>query len=129
MNWHQNPGPLVDTPLPDQLEDTNLHPAVLSGDLKSRDCHKFEGCSAPVCPLDACSMRAPHYDGEPICFLLSEYSKPTAKDDLRGAIGDEQYEVIQLHYPIVFERYGPIRKRLKRASTTGSRLGGVRDKD
>ena len=78
---------LIETPdevLARQLDNETLHPAVLSGEINSKDCHKFEGCSAPVCPLDARSMRAPYYDGEPVCHLLSEYSKPTAKDDLRG---------------------------------------------
>jgi len=91
--------------------------------INQSDCPKFSKCSAPVCPLDANMVEATHLNGEPVCFYLSEYAKPDNEANLRDAIRGSLYEVIEGAFPVAIDTYGPLRRRLERASRTPSRLG------
>ena len=54
-----------------------------------RACPKFDGCSAPICPLDPDWSRRIHRKGEPLCFYLLESVKPGARaryDGSRAAV-------------------------------------------
>lgn len=89
------------------------------------NCKKFSSCSAPVCPLDPHWDKRTYRNGEPICHYLSEYSKPTTRANVRGAIDRESWFSLVIAYPEIKARYGPIKKRLQRSARTPSRLGGA----
>ncbi len=41
-----------------------------------RDCPKYDGCSAPICPLDRDWHRRAVDTGDPVCAYLRETAKP-----------------------------------------------------
>lgn len=87
------------------------------------DCPKWLRCGAPICPLDEKCLSRVHIAGEKICFYLHEYSKPHAREKLRGCIAEEHYKVIEEAYPQIIDRYAPIKRALQRSANTPSRLG------
>lgn len=87
-----------------------------------QDCKHFQKCSAPICPLDKDWHRRSYFDGEPVCYLLSEWPKEATRPFLIRAIGGEMAQTLAEVYPKVIEVYGPLKKRLERASRTPSRL-------
>lgn len=86
-------------------------------------CPKFDSCSAPICPLDRDYQSRLYLDGEPVCFYMMEYVKPSGEANLRGAIGGIDTQLIAEATLSPKCSYGPIKKRLERASRTPSRLG------
>ena len=76
------------------------------------DCPKFNGCSAPVCPLDADWRKRAHLDGERACFYLTEYAKPAARAMLRGVLPSDHYEALAVVFHEVLTRPGPLKKQL-----------------
>lgn len=87
------------------------------------DCPKFRHCSAPICPLDPHWRVRRHRNKEPVCFYLLEYVKPGIHEALRRTIPTELFEAVEVAHPEIIDRYGPIKRRLERASKTESRLG------
>ena len=87
------------------------------------DCPKFEGCSAPICPLDSEMEKRTHLEGERVCFYLTEYSKPPARPILRAGLTREFYETLVRVYPEVIARWGPIRRQLNRSSKNPPKVG------
>jgi hypothetical protein len=85
-------------------------------------CGKYEGCNAPICPLDTVWSTRHYLDGDPVCPFLSEWAKPQTRDNLKGAIGVEMVSAIAQAYPKMLGAYGPHVKRLKRAAKTPSRM-------
>lgn len=94
---------------------------VLS-DRQAHECDRFQSCGAPICPLDPDWQKRSYFDGERVCFYLSEWSKTTTRPILARAIGVKFALALAEVYPKVMDAYGPLRKRLKRASRTPSRL-------
>ena len=90
--------------------------------MKRTKCIRFAKCNAPICPLDKGFENSVHLKGEPVCLYLREYSKPHARDNLRGSISKEHYQAIEDAYPIVIERYSPIKKVLTEAADRPSKL-------
>jgi len=86
-------------------------------------CPKFESCAAPICPHDGDYPLRSYLDGEPVCFYMMEYVKPNGEANLRGAIGGIDAQAIAEATKSPKCSYGPIRRRLERASRTPSRLG------
>ena len=84
-------------------------------------CPRFDGCNAPICPLDDW-QRAQHLQGEPVCSLLCELVKHGGEARLRvrvlGGLVDTLVEVL----PRMAARWGRVRMQLQRASRTGSRM-------
>jgi hypothetical protein len=87
------------------------------------DCPKFEGCSAPICPLDPDWKIRTHLDGERVCFYLTEYSKEANKALLRAGLPREHYQALVRVYPEVVNQFSPIRRQLKRSSKNPPRIG------
>jgi len=85
-------------------------------------CPKFEGCSAPVCPLDADWPRRIHRKGEPICFYLLEYVKPGSRARFQGSMAVLLYNVMESAIGRLCSRHAPLRRAVERAKRTGSRL-------
>jgi len=85
-------------------------------------CLKFDGCSAPICPLDPDWPRRVHRKGEPVCFYLLEYVKPGARARFEGSMAIALYHAMERSIDALCTRHAPIRKALARAKRTGSRL-------
>lgn len=85
-------------------------------------CPKFHKCSANICPLDPDMLKRTHRPGERVCFYLTEYVKPHAKEILRGVLPAKQFEAIAQAYPKIILRYSPIKRRLMQAAKRGSRM-------
>lgn len=103
-----------------QNKQTDCIP-VLS-DRQPQDCKFFERCSAPICPLDSDWQRRSYLDGEPVCYFMLEWAKAATRPILRGAIGDQLALALADVFPTIMGGYGPLKKRLERASRTPSRL-------
>lgn len=91
--------------------------------MEIHECPRFSRCSAPICPLDKQYLESAHQDGEPVCVYLREYVKPGGSAVLRGVISEEHAQAVEQAYPKIIARYAPVKKALKRASATGSKLG------
>ena len=88
------------------------------------DCPKFEGCSAPICPLDKHWEQRSHLDGERVCCYLTEYSKEAARPILEGGLAVEHYKAIAEQHPKIIASHPLIKKQLSRSSKNKSRLAG-----
>jgi hypothetical protein len=85
-------------------------------------CPKWEGCNAPLCPLDPDLFKRVMHDGDAVCHYLIEAVKADAEANFRGRDRIELFEVISpLIHPMT-ARWGRIRKALARARTSGSRM-------
>jgi len=94
--------------------------------MEMRDCPKFISCSAPVCPLG--DITVSHLRGEPICKYLMEQVKPGGKARLRGCLAGEMVDTIGKALPQIQNSHGDIKKRLQRASETGSKMDAFKMK-
>lgn len=89
---------------------------------RPRDCPRWDGCSAPVCPLAGDWRRCGHLDGERICGLLSELVKDGGEARLRGALPVALVDSLTEVAPKVAATYSRIRRGLDRASRSSSRI-------
>lgn len=87
-----------------------------------RDCPRWEGCSAPVCPLDGAWHRCKHLPGERVCGLMSELVKDGGEARLRASLPSALFNLLAEASPLIASRWGRVRKRLDEASRTGSRM-------
>jgi hypothetical protein len=85
-------------------------------------CKKYQGCSAPICPLDSNWRKVRHLKGERICFYLAEAQKHGSEAIFRGRGLGELYQVIVEVTPDISIRWGTIKKALAKAAKTGSRI-------
>ena len=86
-------------------------------------CPKWDGCSAPICPLDPDWKCRKHLDGEKACFYLIEFAKPTGKAILSKVLAGELYETLARVYVEVMSQPHPLKNQLKRAKKNPSRIG------
>ncbi len=94
----------------------------MTNSMRMCDCPRFDGCSAPVCPLDPDWRLHIYRKGEPICFYLLEFVKPNAKAQFQGSIGVRIYKAIQTSIDAMSHRYASLCRALERAKRTGSRM-------
>jgi len=87
------------------------------------NCPRFDTCNAPICPLEQHYYRRTYLTGEPVCFFMLESVKPLGQLNIWGAIGGKGAGLVGEAVEWAFLAYGPIRKRLQRASRTPSRQG------
>lgn len=87
-----------------------------------RQCPRWENCSAPVCPLAPEWEQFRHLDDERVCGLLCELAKDGGEARLRGALPATLVDRLAEVAPKIEARHYPIRKRLRLASRTGSRI-------
>ncbi len=90
--------------------------------MNMEDCPKFQSCSAPICPLDPNWRKACHLKGERICFYLCEAQKNGSEARFRDKGLEKLYQLMVEVAPDISIRWEPIRKVLKRAAKTGSRM-------
>ena len=86
-------------------------------------CPKWNYCSAPICALHGGGLDSKHLPGERVCFYLLEFVKPGGRAKIRGVLPRELADAVAMAHPRIVARYSPVKKALKRASTTPSRLG------
>ena len=107
--------------------DTDILPSPARqsslGTVDMTACPKWNHCSAPLCPLDGIMLDCKHLPGERVCFYLLELVKPNGRGKMRGVLPMELTNAVERAHPAIVARYGPVRKALKRAATTPSRLG------
>lgn len=86
-------------------------------------CPRFDGCSAPVCPL--MGLTGTHLRGDEVCFYLREASKPGGEARLRCYLPEDLKETIVEATSTAIALHGDIARALRRASTQGSKLDGA----
>jgi len=89
--------------------------------MNMESCSKFHACSAPICPL-ANWRKACHLKGERICFYLCEAQKDGSEARFRDKGLEKLYQLMVEVALDISIRWEPIRKVLKRAAKTGSRI-------
>lgn len=87
-----------------------------------RECPRWDGCSAPVCPLDGDWHRCQHLPGERVCGLLCELAKGGGEARLRAALPCALVDRLAEVGPMLAARWERVRRRLGEASRTGSRM-------
>ena len=107
--------------------DTDILPfSVRQSSISAVDmtaCPKWGQCSAPICPFDGDMLDCKHLRDERVCFYVLELVKPHGRANIRGVLPTELANAVERAHPTIVGRYGPIRKALKRAANTPSRLG------
>lgn len=86
------------------------------------ECSKFEGCSAPLCPLDAEWQRRSYLKGEATCLYLRELVKGTNWANLGSPLPTLVAETIAASLAAMLAALGPHSRRLRRAARTGSKV-------
>lgn len=89
---------------------------------QSKDCVKWDTCSAGICPLDQDWQKRTHLDDDRICSLLLESGKVDAEAVFRGMGREEVYVLIRNVTPEVLSRHARIKRAYERAAQTGSRM-------
>lgn len=93
--------------------------------MEMRACPRWQGCSAPICPLDSSHLSRRHLDGERVCFWLIEASKRGGRLPVDPRVPGVLAETVEEAFPHVVSRFGPVRRELKRAAKRGSRLAAM----
>lgn len=90
------------------------------------DCDKFEGCSAPVCPMWKPIHNQRIIKGEELCIYLLEYQKERFRSEIfEGAYKEEVAREMAKATEEIFARPDIptyLKNALVRASKTGSRI-------
>ena len=79
-------------------------------------CPRFNGCNAPICPLDSDVLDRVHVKGDPACYYLRLYVKNALWGLKPGSLpANLPIRVAEL-YPLLFFRYAPLKAALLRAA-------------
>jgi len=85
-------------------------------------CHKFQKCNAPICPLDSDWQKRVMLNEDAVCFYLTESVKEGARAVFeRAGLGELFHILVQMRSPISTS-YPRIRRGLERSVLTGSRM-------
>ena len=87
-----------------------------------RTCPKFQGCSAPICPLDADWRKRSNHSEDKTCFYLLEGVKDGAERHFHDAQQGELYQAIRQVTPAILSRHSRIKSKVESAATAGSRM-------
>jgi len=90
--------------------------------MKPTDCHKFNKCSAAICPLEP--SIGTHLQGERVCLAATELAKEDGQAVVAGAFGPEIASQVNQALTQLRSKYGDIDRRVKAASTSGSKIAG-----
>lgn len=88
----------------------------------SSQCPKFNKCNAPVCPLDAKSIKIKHISGDKCCVYLLETAKADAKANFISAGLANVYQAIEAVKDVILSSSATIKRAYVRAACTPSRL-------
>jgi len=88
-------------------------------------CPRFNACSAPICPLDPSWSKAEHLDGERLCAYLTEAAKEGGLEMVRQTLSSEPAAYVFEEGPKIAAFWPDIRRRLKRAAGSCSRIAAA----
>jgi len=89
----------------------------LSGDTQAmKECPRFDGCNAPICPLDPDVLDRAHVKGDPVCHYLRLYVKRALWGLKAGSVPANLTIRIVAVYSRLTARYGPLKDALLRAA-------------
>ena len=92
-------------------------PEELSGGTPTmKECPRFEGCNAPICPLDPDVLDRAHVKGDPVCHYLRLYVKRALWGLKAGSVPANLTIRIVAVYSRLTARYGPLKDALLRAA-------------
>ena len=92
-------------------------PEDLSGGTQAmKECPRFDGCCAPICPLDPDVLDRAHIKGDPICHYLRLYVKRALWGLKTGSIPANLEIRIAGAYSRLKVRYGPLKNELERVA-------------
>ena len=89
--------------------------------VRMKDCPKWHHCKAPVCPLRKDCLRTRQLRGETVCYYLLEVAKPHWRQREWGSIERKIMNWVSEVRSLIVERYGSLRRPLRRAEQTPSR--------
>ena len=87
-----------------------------SGTQAMKECPRFEGCNAPICPLDPDVLDRVHVKGDPVCHYLRLYVKRALWGLKTGSVPANLTIRIVAVYSRLTARYGPLKYALERAA-------------
>jgi len=92
----------------------------------AKGCPRFDGCSAPLCPLDPGWRERVHLQGERVCYFLREAVKDGAAARYKATANAEIFAAASrmLSQPEKLGAY--VRQRLRDAGQTGSRFDAAK---
>ena len=93
---------------------------------KMGQCPKFNHCESPVCPLDKNWRNCRTRKDEPVCFYLREATKDDAKERFNGRKDERIFRIALAMMPIMKRYDNELRRRLEKASLSGSRISAAR---
>ncbi len=96
--------------------DKNVSAAVSVDE--SIECPRFDGCSAPICPIDPHWRQAFHRKGEQVCFFLRMYSKNALEALKEGSVPRQLLDTVIEVFPEICARCAPLKRSLDRASSS-----------
>ena len=79
-------------------------------------CPKFEGCSAPICPIEPEWRKCVHNKDDPVCFYLRQHAKDPLWGQKVGGVARKLINKVGEVYPEIVIRYAPIKNSLARAA-------------
>ena len=80
------------------------------------ECPRFDGCSAPICPLDPNALDRAHLKGEAVCHYLRLYVKNAFCGLKPGTLPANLAIRVVESYPRLIARYAPLKRALLRAA-------------
>lgn len=89
-------------------------------------CPRFDSCNANICPLDAKWPLAQHVQGDKVCSLLTELVKLDGHATVATVLSHDQLGTLVREWPKVEARWSDIKYRLRKSSTSGSRIRNAR---
>ena len=89
---------------------------LFGGTQAMEECPRFDGCNAPICPLDPYVLDTVHVKGNPVCNYLRLYVKNALWGLKPGSLpANLPIRVAEL-YTLLFFRYAPLKAALLRAA-------------
>ena len=89
---------------------------LFGGTQAMKECPRFDGCNAPICPLDPDVLDRVHAKGEAVCHYLRLYVKNALWGLKTGSVPANLPIRIAEVYPQLIARYGPLKDALERAA-------------
>ena len=90
--------------------------------LTPTQCKFFDGCSVPICPVDAHWRKRVMLKGESVCSYLREASKEGAERRFRGDPAEGMYHAANDALHELRESVYPLKIALEKASKAPSKL-------
>ena len=89
---------------------------LFGGTQAMEECPRFDGCNAPICPLDPDVLDRAHVKGNPVCHYLRLYAKNGLWGLKPGSLPANLPIRVAEVYPQLIARYGSLKGALLRAA-------------